>query len=120
VAPDSAAVIVESEEGRLARYPVTGTTPTPVAGALPDDEPLAWSRDGHSIWVLAKPKNPPAKIFRIDLRNGIRSLWRDVPYPDPGANIYLQLRVVMSADGSKFVYGYQNHMCELFVATGLK
>jgi dipeptidyl aminopeptidase/acylaminoacyl peptidase len=120
VAPDSTAVIVNNERKRLTRYPVTGSTPTPVAGALPDDEPLAWSPDGNSIWVLAKPETPPAKIFRIDLRSGVRSLWRDVPYPDPVSNQYEQLRVVMSADGSKFVYGYQNHLSELFVATGLR
>jgi dipeptidyl aminopeptidase/acylaminoacyl peptidase len=120
VSPDSAAVIVKNEEGRLTRYPVTGSTPTPVVGALPEDEPLAWSQDGHSIWVLLRPKTPPAKIFRIDLRSGVRSLWREVPYSDPSSMQYEQLRVVMSADGSKFVYGYQKHLCELFVATGLK
>ena len=30
------------------------------------------------------------------------------------------LRVVMSADGTKFVYGYQKHQSELYVATGLR
>jgi hypothetical protein len=45
---------------------------------------------------------------------------RDVPYPDP-AGIWIEsLRVVMSADGSKFVYGYQKHLSELYVAEGLR
>ena len=30
------------------------------------------------------------------------------------------LRVVMSADGSKFVYGYHKHLSELYVAHGLR
>ena len=56
----------------------------------------------------------------IELRSGRRSLWREVPYPDPAAIESDQLRVVMSADGSKFVYGYQKHLSELFVAKGLQ
>ena len=48
------------------------------------DEPLAWSPDGESIWVLNRDTRP-AKIFRIELRSGRRSLWREVPYPDPAA-----------------------------------
>ena len=93
--------------------------PTAVAGALPRDEPLAWSRtatrSGCSI-----SDTTPAKIFRIELRSGRRSLWRDVPYPDPAAIDFMALRVVMSADGTKFVYGYQKHQSELYVATGLR
>jgi hypothetical protein len=90
-----------------------------LAGALPGDEPLAWSLDGESIWVL-QGRTPPTKIFRIELGNGRRTLWRDVPYPDPAAIVPGSLRVVMAADGSKFVYGYQKHLSELYVATGLR
>ena len=62
----------------------------------------------------------PAKIFRIDLRSGRRTWWREVPYPDPATIEPEQLRVVMSADGSKFVYGYQKHLSELYVAEGFR
>jgi Tol biopolymer transport system component len=119
VSPESSAVIVKNEKGQLARYSVKGGAPTAVGGALPRDEPLAWSPDGESIWVLNKDTKP-AKIFRIELRSGRRSLWRDVPYPDPAAIDFESLRVVMSADGTKFVYGYQKHQSGLYVATGLR
>ncbi len=109
-----------SQKRQLSKFPVAGGTPTVVAGALPGDEPLAWSPDGESIWVLNRGRPSPAKIFRIELRDGRRSLWREVPYPDPATIEFEQLRVVMSADGSKFVYGYQSHQSELFVATGLR
>jgi Tol biopolymer transport system component len=119
VSHDSAFVIVKDEAGRLAKYPVAGGQPSVVAGALPGDEPLASSADGQSVWVLNRTTTP-AKIFRIDLSAARRSLMRDVPYPDP-AGIWIEsLRVVMSADGSKFVYGYQKHLSELYVAEGLR
>jgi serine/threonine protein kinase len=119
VSPDSTVVIVRDPKGQLAKYPVPSGTPTVLAGALPDDEPLAWSEHGESIWVLNRTTTP-AKIFRIELRNGRRTLWRDVPYPDPAAIEPGTLRVVMSPDGSKFVYGYQKHLSELYLAKGLR
>ena len=57
VSPDSTMVIVRDAARRLSRYPVKGGTPTVVAGALPDDEPLAWSKDGESIWVLSRSRH---------------------------------------------------------------
>jgi hypothetical protein len=119
VSPDSNQIVVRNQKGELANYPVSGGTPTLLAGALPGDEPLAWSLDGESIWVL-QGRTPPTKIFRIELGNGRRTLWRDVPYPDPAAIVPGSLRVVMAADGSKFVYGYQKHLSELYVATGVR
>ena len=119
VSPDSTLVVVRNQKGQLSKYPVKGGIPAVVAGALAGDEPLAWSPDGNGIWVLSRATTP-AKIFRIELRTGRRTLWRDVPYPDPAAIEPDTLRVVMSADGSKFVYGYQKHLSELYVAEGLR
>ena len=119
VSPDSSLVIVNNPKGQLSQYSVTGGQPTVVAGAMPGDQPLAWSPDGGTIWVLNRDPRP-AKTFRIELKNGRRSLWKEVPYPDPAAIEFEQLRVVMSTDGSKFVYGYQEHLSELFVAQGLR
>ena len=74
---------------------------------------------GGSIWVLDS-RTRPARIFRIDSKTGRRGLWREVPYADPAFTEGDSLRVVMSADGTKFVYGYQKHLSELYVATGLR
>jgi eukaryotic-like serine/threonine-protein kinase len=122
VSPDSTMVVVSvGNENQVSRYPIGGGAPANVAGAVPGDQPLAWSPDGESIWVLNRNRGtPPAKIFRIELQNGRRSLWREVPFPDPAGTEFESLRVVMSADGSKFVYGYQTHLSELYVAEGLK
>ncbi|HEX2458432.1 MAG TPA: protein kinase, partial [Vicinamibacterales bacterium] len=82
VSHDSRHIIVRDPKGQLTKYAVAGGTPTAVAGAVPGDQPLAWSPDAESIWVLHRPPFP-AKIFRIDLRSGQRTLWGEVPYEDP-------------------------------------
>jgi Tol biopolymer transport system component len=118
VSPDSTLVVARNEKEQLSKYPVNGGTPAVLAGALRGDEPLAWSPDGDSIWVLDR-NTRPAKIFRLERRTGRRTLWRDVPYSDPAATPE-SLRVVMSADGSKFVYAYVKYVSELYVAEGLR
>ena len=119
VSPDSTWIVTADPDRRLSKYPIAGGAGTPLAGALPGDEPLAWGRDGDSIWVLNRVTTP-AQIFRVELRSGHRSHWRDIPYPDPASIEPETLRVVMSADGSRFVYGYQKHLTELYVAEGLR
>jgi Tol biopolymer transport system component len=119
VSPDSTVVVARDPQGQLSKYPVKGGTSTVLAGAVRGDQPLAWSADGEAIWVLSRA-TPPARIFRIELRTGRRVLWREVPYSDPAAIEFDQLRVVMSADGSKFVYSYQTHLSQIYLAKGLR
>src|SRR5262245_21347404 len=78
VSPDSAFVIVSDPDGRLQKYPMGSGAPVIVAGAEPGDEPLVWSRDGGSIWVLSRSTRP-AKSFRIHLKPAQRTFWHDVP-----------------------------------------
>jgi Tol biopolymer transport system component len=117
--PDSTHVIVRNEKGHLSKYPIAGGAPVMVEGAEAGDEPLAWSTRGEAIWVLNRG-TVPAKIFRIELASGRRAFWREVPYADPAAIEPESLRVVMAADGSRFVYGYQKHLSDLYVVAGLK
>jgi serine/threonine protein kinase len=119
VSPDSTQVIVRDPQRQLSTFHVNGGPPTVVAGAERGDEPLAWSLDGASLWVLHRVPLP-GKIFQIDMKTGRRAFWRNVPLPDPAATEVGSLRIVMSRDGSKFVYGYQKHLSELFVAEGLR
>jgi Tol biopolymer transport system component len=119
VSPDATTIVVRNQQRQLHKYPIAGGAPTIVSGAQPGDEPLSWSPGGEFIWVLNRA-TVPAKIFRIDLKRGERGPWRDVPPGDSAGLEREQLRVVMSADGSKFVYGYHNHLSGLYVAQGLR
>jgi hypothetical protein len=118
--PDAKAVVAFDAKTELpTRYPVDRSAPIAVAGGVRGDRPLARTDDGASIWVLNR-RQVPAQIFRIDLTTGRRTYWRDAPYPDPASIEPPSLRLYMSADGSKLVYGYQSHLSELYLATGLR
>jgi len=120
VSPDSSAILGADAERRLVKYRLDGRAP-PAAldGALPGDVPLAWSPDDTSVWVLVR-RETPAKIFRIDLRTGRRTLWYEVPLSDPASSAVDTLLVQMSADGSRFVYAYDKNLADLYLAHGLR
>jgi eukaryotic-like serine/threonine-protein kinase len=124
VSHDSRDIIVSNRgdddpDAQLTKYSIAGGTASAVAGTLADDLPLAWSPDGNWLWVLVGPRLA-ARIFRVDLRTGHRALWREVPNPDPAVTWGASLRVTMSADGKKFIYGYQKRSSELYIVNGIK
>ena len=58
--------------------------------------------------------------MRIDAATGKREVWREIKYADPAGLSAGWFRVVMSADGRSFVYGYNRALGDLYVADGLK
>ena len=120
VSPDSRTVVAfDVKEQILRKYPIDRSAAPPIAGAMRGDQALAWSADGASLWVLERSQTP-ARIFRIDLRTGARTFSRNAPLPDPAGTDTESLRLFMSADGTRFVYGYQKHLSTLYVAAGMK
>ena len=86
VSPDSTMIVglrhrrpncCEGTRSRAARH-------SELAGALPGDAAMAWTPDGECSLGVNRA-NRLHKIFRIELRTGRRTHWRDVPYPDPAA-----------------------------------
>jgi eukaryotic-like serine/threonine-protein kinase len=120
VSPDSTQVLVRAlKGGQLWTYPLDGRPPVVLGGAIRDDVPLAWHRDGASVFVQNRTSTP-AQIFRIELGTGRRTHWRDVPYLDPASSEVDNLRLYLSADGTKLVYSYSKHLSDLYLAQGLR
>jgi hypothetical protein len=61
----------------------------------------------------------PARIYRVDLATGERSVWREIVPPDP-TGIFRIGRVRTNVDGSVHGYSYYMHLVDLHVLTGLK
>jgi eukaryotic-like serine/threonine-protein kinase len=118
VSPDSRYVLAR-ERGNVLRYPIDGGAPLPLDGLLPGDAPVRWSADGRSIWVLGGER-PPLRIFQLDVATGRRTLSREIVNADPAGLIPGFLRLLISADGTSYVYGYARTLSDLYVADGVK
>jgi Tol biopolymer transport system component len=118
VSPDSRSVI-GVEDSRGWRFPLDGGTALPLQGYLPGDIPLQWSGDGRFVWVLGQEPST-ARIFRIEIGTGARSLWRELPDADPAGLDRSWLRVLLSRDGNSYVDGYKRTLSDLHLGERLR
>jgi len=87
-----------------------------VPGALPGEIPLEWELSGKAL--LLWDRTWPARVVRLDLASGLRSVWRELAPPDPTGLLYGN--VILTRDGKHYVYRIRRELSELNVAEGLE
>ncbi len=122
VAPDGKLIAAVDRHQVYYLCPVDGGEPRPLEGYEDGDVLLQWSRDGRAIF-LRGPGDSELKIYRLDIRTGIRRLWKELTPPyaagvidmgtDPG-----QVRI--TPDGHSYIYTFWTALGELYIAEGLK
>ncbi len=99
-------------------YPVAGGDPRLLPGAEPSELPTGWSADGSEVFVILRGEIP-ARVFRIDIATGKRTLWKSVE-PADSAGIDTIGRVNLSLDTKSYVYSYVRTLSDLYMVEGLK
>jgi eukaryotic-like serine/threonine-protein kinase len=117
VSPDGAQVLGRDNSGRIARYPLDGSTPEPLAGLQPDELPTAWTTDGRAL-LVAHGQGRPWVIDRMDLASGRREKLLEIR-PREMAGLRLTL-LALSADGRYYVHSYSRLLSSLYVVEGLR
>jgi Tol biopolymer transport system component len=105
------------EEGKgLLLCAVAGGECSSVAGALPGDYPAHW--DSGATGILVWDRTWPARIHRLDLKTGQRTLWKEIHPPDPATVLYGN--ILLARDGEHYVYRVRRISSQLYLAQGLK
>ena len=99
-------------------YPLEGSEAIPYQGYQEDEWVVAWASDGKSIF-LYNYHQLPAKVERLDLGSGKRTLQKQLIPSDPAGIDHLA-PILMSRDGKKFVYGYGRFLSDIYLVDGLK
>jgi serine/threonine protein kinase len=118
LAPDGSQVAGVGPDGKAYLYSLTGGPTKPVSGFLPSEQPIEWSADGKSLYVY-QPGEFPAKVYQLDLTTGKRTLWRSLAPADP-AGVSQIGPIVMTPNGSSYIYGYHRTLSDLYLVEGLK
>jgi len=113
---DLVAAVGPDQKGYL--YPIAGGDPRPIPGLATGEEPIEWTADGHSLYIY-RPGELPAKVYRLDLATGARTLWRQLMPSDP-AGVERIGPIRMTPDGKTYVYGYHRTLADLYLVEGLK
>lgn len=118
VSPDGKLILGSDLRGHEVRlFPIDGGEPRQIPGLLPD-EMFLWTSDPNFLYVF-KWKQLPLRVYRLDIRNGQRQLFKELRPIDVSGLCDLD-KVIFSADGRSYVYGYTQTFSELYQTTGLK
>lgn len=118
LSPDGREVVAQDGEGRWWIYPVGSGTPRLVPGVSPGDELVRWCADGRAVFIWRR-FDTPVRVFRLDIATGQRRLLREISFPDP-EGIYTLSSLLLTPDGSSYVYSYGRMVSTLYLVEGLK
>jgi dipeptidyl aminopeptidase/acylaminoacyl peptidase len=126
VAPEGVSFCQASPDGKLIAgmdatgmklYPLDGSAPRLITGLQPG-EVFDFSSDPHFAYVYQR-KLAPVKIYRLNLQNGQRQLFKEID-PADETGLYDMSHLLVSADGRAYVYGYTRLLSELYLVDGVK
>jgi eukaryotic-like serine/threonine-protein kinase len=99
-------------------YPIAGGNPEPIGGLNPGEQPITWAEDGHSLYIY-QPGELPARVYRLDLKTGQRTLWKELMPSDP-AGVENIGPIYMTPDAKTCVFGYHRMLADLYLVEGLR
>jgi len=118
VSPDGQFVVGIGPDGKGYLYSTAGGDPRPVNGMEAGDIPINWSQDGRSIY-LYRSGEVPAKVYRLELAAGKKSVWKQIAPLDP-TGVSTIGPILMTPDGKTYVYGFHRTLGDLYLVEGLK
>ena len=118
ISPDAQQVAAIGPDQKGYLYPVSGGKPELISGMNMGEQPITWGADGHSLYIY-QPGELPARVYRLDLKTGQRSLWRELMPSDP-AGVENIGPIYMTPDAKTCVFGYHRMLADLYLVEGLK
>jgi eukaryotic-like serine/threonine-protein kinase len=118
VSPDGRDVVAHLTSGTWQIYPLAGGEPRSIASLGEHDEVLGWSSDGRAIQVRPG-REIPARIERIDLATGRRSLLVEIAPVDRTGVLGIS-RLSLGRDPGVYAYQTRLYVSQLFVVEGMR
>ena len=118
ISPDSQFVAGIGPDHKGYLYPVAGGDPRPIPGLQAGEQPITFSSDGHSLYIY-QPGELPARVDRLDIQTGKRTLWKELMPTDP-AGVENIGPILITPDAKTCVFGYHRMLADLYLVEGLK
>ena len=118
ISPDGRRFVAVGADGRAVLFNVDGGPPTPLPMIQPSEAAIEWTSDGAALYVH-EPVGVPRKVYRVDLRTGERTLWREVA-PADRAGVLPNLEILVAPDGRSYATIFFRMLSSLYLADGLR
>ncbi len=115
LAADDKTLLMLRSNGTWALGSIGSTASTPAPGLTADDIALGFSRDGRSVFVQAG-NGVPARVDRVDLSTGARTLARELAPPDRSGVTGVGVDQ-WADDGRTYTYRYIRTLSTLYVVS---
>ena len=118
VSPDSQQIAGIGPDKKGYLYPAAGGDPRLILGLNPGEQPITFSTDGRALYIY-QPGELPARVYRLDMQSGQRTLWKELMPYDP-AGVENIGPILMTPDAKTCVFGYHRMLADLYLVEGLK
>ena len=115
--PDGRFVASDGPNSSIALYPVEGGSPRTIVGTLAGFNPVQWSSDGSVLYGYHLGELP-TKISKVEIASGKETTVQELRPATP-AGVVMVAPVVVSRDGTRFAYSYNQTLSVLYVISGL-
>jgi len=115
--PDSRFVVGVGPNSAVAIYPIGEGSPRPIPRLEASFLPVQWSNDGSVLYGYHRGELP-SKIYKVEIATGKQSVVQELR-PGAPAGVVTVAPVVVSRDGSRFVYSYNEALSVLYLISGL-
>jgi hypothetical protein len=118
ISPDGLHIAAISDSGPVL-VPVIGGEPQRIEGLRPGDEPVAWTQDGRSLFVVTSREGGAVRVVRFELASGRSVLWKELRLQDP-AGATMTYQPLIARDGEVYFYSAARTLGNLFLVEGLR
>ena len=115
--PDGRWLVGVGPKSAVAIYPVGDGPPRLVPGLDPGFDPVQWSEDGSFLYGYYAGELP-SRIYKIAIATGKRTTVQELR-PEVPAGVVRIAPVVVSRDGTRFAYSYNQTLSVLYLISGL-
>ncbi len=118
ISPDGKQVAMVGSDQKPVILTVESGETRPIPGLGPGEAPVAWTSDGHSLFVY-KLGEVPTTIYKLDLATGHKQFWKQLVPPDVSGVTDIS-SVLITPDGNNYVYEYGRTLSDLYLVNDLK
>jgi len=120
LSPDGRNTVVLGPDGNWGVWPLDGSGLRPIPGLDSRYYVSGWTPDGTSIYVVdSRDRGRARKVYRANVTTGKLDFWRSFGDSLPTGSSAVGPPIV-SADGSAYVYLYDQELTQAYVVKGLK
>ncbi len=117
LSPDGKSLIGTAADHSIAIYSVEGGAAKPIPDFDPTLVAVQWSDDGNGLFAY-RSGELPSKVYRFEIATGRTEVIQQLK-PGVSSGVVLLAPIVVSRDGKRFAYSYNQTLSALYLISGL-